>query len=311
MIRQSNSKANKVGWDGASYGNSLGYRMFLFCLRIFGVRAAYAMLVPVALYYCLRIKEEHRRSVRKFATLYNKWRLRKTRLRYSYHYQRIYCFGQILIDRLLVMSLKENRFQLHKSGIKNLAALAREGGILLSCHMGNWEMGLPILQSEPGVQAHVAMVVLKSDPLYRFTQLSKVLTILPISPGEDIAFILKNALQSGKIVAMHGDRFLPGARTIAVDFMGEPAHFPVGPYIVAASLQKPLAFVLVIKTGALSYELCCSKPRVYCWDKQQSREAQLRAWLEEYVRFLELYIAQYPQQWFNFYDFWQPEREEV
>ncbi len=36
----------------------------------------------------------------------------------------------------------------------------------------------------------------------------------------------------------------------------------------------------------------------------QSREAQLRVWVEQYVAVLESLVRQYPYQWFNFYDFW-------
>ena len=40
-------------WEGKSKGSVLGYRIFVWSLKTFGVRAAYALLFPVTYFYYL------------------------------------------------------------------------------------------------------------------------------------------------------------------------------------------------------------------------------------------------------------------
>ena len=297
--------APKVHWDGKSYGTVLGYKIFAWCLRIFGIRMAYSLLVGVVGYYFLRIKQAHRTAVYRFQNIYNSWPGRGKQLGRCYIYQNLYAFGQILVDRIAVFLMDKRAWTVTHEGVEHLQKIAKTGGILLSAHIGNWEVGCSFLHAIPGLDCSVVMLVV-SDPIHQVEPAGNM-SVISLASQESVAFQLKKTLESGQLVVMHGDRFLAGMHTIEVDFMGHPARFPVGPYLMAAILEKEIAFASVMKSGVQSYHFSCTQPRKYQWDASRAKDAQIRECVAEYVRFLEDQVRNYPEQWFNFYDFWTPD----
>ena len=59
-----------------------------------------------------------------------------------------------------------------------------------------------------------------------------------------------------------------------------------------------------LQVGPAAYRFFADEPQRLTFTAGQSREAQLRVWVEQYVGVLESLVRQYPYQWFNFYDFW-------
>ncbi|MEX0916028.1 MAG: lipid A biosynthesis acyltransferase, partial [Wenzhouxiangellaceae bacterium] len=61
--------------------------------------------------------------------------------------------------------------------------------------------------------------------------------------------------------------------------------------------------------GGRSYRLVfepLERPGPHTTDRKQ-RRALLDQWLANYARRLEYYARHYPYNWFNFYDFWNPD----
>jgi predicted LPLAT superfamily acyltransferase len=301
MKTTADKPAPKAHWDGKSYGTVLGYKIFAWCLRVFGIRMAYFLLAWVILYYFLRIKSAHRKAVYRFQRIYNSWQGKGKELGRFYIFQNLYAFGQTLVDRLAIFLMDKKEWTVTDEGAEQLQEIAKTGGIVLSAHIGNWEIGQSLMHAIPGMDCTIAMLVV-SDPLHQVVRDN--ISVISLASQESVAFQLKKALESGQLVLMHGDRFLQGMHTIEVDFMGQPARFPTGPYLIAAILEKDIAFANVMKSGVKSYRFLCTKPRKYQWDASRAKEAQIREWVEEYARFLEDQLRRYPEQWFNFYDFW-------
>ena len=296
-----------ANWDGRAYGTPLGYRLFVVMLRGLGLRAAYCLLIFVVLYYyCFRPKS--RRSSTTFRKIFNSWPGAKFQLRPGFALLRVYRFGQTIVDRLAVFSDSDIDFRLEHQGIDYLNEIGRDGGILLGAHIGNWEIGLMQLKREFEFRPAVAMLQVAGDPMQRWLHNASqdFLTVVALSQdNQSNTLLLKQQLDAGKLVALHGDRFFGNMRTLSYDFLGRPARFPIGPYILAATLEKPLCFVHVVKIATNCYRLVCSPPHHYRWDSSCDRQQQLRQWIGEYVAFLEAQVGQYPEQWFNFYNFWR------
>ena len=47
-------------WDGKSKGTLLGYKIFVFCIKKLGIKAAYFVLYFVASYYFLFLKKSNK-----------------------------------------------------------------------------------------------------------------------------------------------------------------------------------------------------------------------------------------------------------
>jgi predicted LPLAT superfamily acyltransferase len=117
---------------------------------------------------------------------------------------------------------------------------------------------------------------------------------------------IKEALARKEIVAMHGDRFLEGNKTLNINFLGKPAAFPIGPVNMAAKFRVPVSFVFAVKETASHYHFYATPLyHVAFTTNLKQREVNFRAVMEVYVRKFEEILRKYPTQWFNYYDFWK------
>ena len=107
-------------------------------------------------------------------------------------------------------------------------------------------------------------------------------------------------------MCIHGDRFVKGSKTMAVDFLGEKALFPTGPFYLAMKYNVPVSFVFAMKERKTHYHFYASPPEFYQQQGiQMKRDQTIHAIIKDYICELEKTIRKYPSQWFNYYNFWQ------
>ena len=115
------------------------------------------------------------------------------------------------------------------------------------------------------------------------------------------AFIV---LRRGELVGMQMDR-VAGGPQVMVPFCGKPAPFPLGPATLARATGTPLLPTFIIADAN----------RINCTFKVEApievahtrdRNADVREATERLVAVYERYVRAYPEQWFNFFDFWNP-----
>jgi predicted LPLAT superfamily acyltransferase len=100
---------------------------------------------------------------------------------------------------------------------------------------------------------------------------------------------------------MHADRYLEGNKTISANFLGQQAKFPVGPFILAAQFKVPISYVFAIKEGSLHYHFFASKIINHQHLQKQAIPQQM---VTEYAAEMEIKVKKYPEQLFNYYNFW-------
>ena len=85
-------------------------------------------------------------------------------------------------------------------------------------------------------------------------------------------------------------------------FFGAEAPFPLGPFAVLARYELPALAVFALKTSVRGYRLLVRRlPTPPAGLRRLQRAEWLaRAFAEE----LERVVRSYPDQWFNFFDFW-------
>src|SRR5579872_2098717 len=217
-------------WQGKSKGNTLGYRIFISILRFGGVTPAYFLLRFVSFYYFLfsfsstRIIYHYFRKGLKFG----KWRS----LRYVY--RNYYVFGQTLIDKIVVMAGLKVPFTFEFDGENYLEEIIAggKGGILVSAHVGNYELAGYYFKRLP-VRVNIVMVDNEREQIKEYLEevmQDRKLNIIFIKDDLSHIYEISNALRNNELIAIHGDRFVKGSRTINADFLGEKANFPMGPF---------------------------------------------------------------------------------
>ena len=108
------------------------------------------------------------------------------------------------------------------------------------------------------------------------------------------------ALRRNELICIHADRYVSGNRTIIHDFLGQEAHFPLGPFVLASKLRAPVCFVFALKKSNYVYHFYGNKPKKY----EGRGMAGADEMLKDYVVLLEEKVKAYPEQWFNYFDFW-------
>ncbi len=75
---------------------------------------------------------------------------------------------------------------------------------------------------------------------------------------------LAERVAAGECVALAGDRIpVEGGALATASFLGAPARFPVGPYVIAALLDCPLYFLCSVREGdgyAIRFQLLAKRP---------------------------------------------------
>lgn len=289
----------KESWKGESRGNLLGYRIFFATLRLFGIRGAYVLLRFVAFYYFLFAWKVVRIQYNYFKTAhsYPRWKA------YFSVYGNIVQFGQTLIDKVVVMSDRALPFRVIREGEDLIRDALKEGkGVLLvSAHVGNWEAAGQLLNSLDTTVNLVMMDLEKKRIKGLLQEKMKERNLNIITIGNDLSHLvaIKQAFARNEIVALHGDRFVAGQRTLEQEFFGQSAQFPLGPFILSSKLRVPTLYVFCMKQSSLKYHF-------YAYPAGETG-AKPEVLLARFVSLLSQKVKAYPLQWYNYYDFWAPQ----
>ena len=108
------------------------------------------------------------------------------------------------------------------------------------------------------------------------------------------------------MLVMHGDRFVEGAQTREKLFLGQKAEFPTGPFYLAARFGVPVMFLFAVKSNTFQYDFFAFEP-IRVSRKRDTEEIgkTIDELMDRYLEKCEMMIKRYPDQWFNFYQFWK------
>jgi phosphatidylinositol dimannoside acyltransferase len=190
------------------------------------------------------------------------------------------------------------------SGIDGLseltkAARAGRGLVVVTAHLGNWELAGRTLARDGDRPTHV-VVAAEADPaVERFLRGdgAPVRFMTPTAPTASLALVA--ALRRGEIVALQGDRALGSRGDVRHPFFGAPAPFPLGPFLLARAAGAPVVSAFCLLDADRRYRIVVGTPAVV-------EAGGERAALGRWVRLLEEQVRRHPTQWFNFYDVWGP-----
>lgn len=225
-------------------------------------------------------------------------------------YKHIRRFVNITLDRIFLLSGKHQYFEINRNGNEHLQALAdaKKGAILLGAHMGSFE-AMRIGGDEEdfliNIVGHFENAKMINSLL---TDLNPEIASRVIHVGEDpvgSALTLRERLAEGEMVAILGDRTGINDKTVTVNFLGRPAEFPAGPFLLASILRAPVYLVFGLYFEPNRYELFCEPFVEQIKLPRGNRQGALEETVQRYADRLEHYCRIAPDNWFNFYDFWK------
>ncbi len=287
-------------WEGKSRGSQAGYRIFVFVLKKIGLRASYFLLFFVSFYFIFA-------SSRTTVTIFNFY---MRRLDYNWFkscafvWKNYYRLGQTLIDKLAIISGIKTDFNFIFEGEEHLIRMMKggKGGILFSAHIGNWESAGHLLRR---VTTKVKVIMMDAEHEQIKSYMNQVtgekhFEVIPIREDLSHVYRIAEALQNNEMVCIHCDRYVEGNKTITMSFFGADAKFPLGPFLIASAFNVPVAFVYAMREKGMLYHFYSSELKYF----YRSKKEQLQHAAEEFTADLEKRVRSYPDQWFNYYNFW-------
>jgi len=219
------------------------------------------------------------------------------------------CFAETLLDKLLALGQRYPVQQVKLEREQMLAQVAKgEGGVIITAHMGCLELCQILADYVPGFRltalVHTAHAQRFNRLMQRMDPSGQVELLQVTELGPATAVLLAERVARGEFVAIAGDRVpLRGGRSVQAPFLGHPAPFPIGPYVLASTLRCPVFTMACLHEGG-SYRVRFERFADAMRLPRGSRDAALAEQAARFAQWLETQVRQSPYDWFNFFPFW-------
>ena len=221
-------------------------------------------------------------------------------------------FGETLLDKMLAIGGRYPRERIEFGGHEPMLEMARQGrgGIIATAHMGclelmqmaaRWREGLRVtilVHTEHAQQFNRVLARLNPQATVRLMQVTEF--------DSATAMQLAERVGTGEFIAIAADRVpVRGDRTCRAHFLGAPADFPAGPWLIASLLRCPV-WALSCLHGEDGYRVRIQQLFDQVDLPRASRQLALDGCAAHFSAWLTDCLRQSPYDWFNFYDFWMP-----
>ena len=195
-----------------------------------------------------------------------------------------------------------------RSGDERLVAASREGrgAILLTAHVGNFELG-GLFLAQLGLKVAAVYVPDPSPVIEKHREdARRMLGVrgLPIDTSPFAFLPVRKALEENTFVAIQGDRDVSGTGR-RMPFFGKSASFPVGPFRLAQASGAPIFPVFVLQEDDGRYRTIVEEAIRVPNARGVEGETAVVAALAFFVASMERTIRAYPSQWYLFTRFWE------
>jgi KDO2-lipid IV(A) lauroyltransferase len=216
-------------------------------------------------------------------------------------------FAKYLVDFFTFLHLQPDRIN-RLIDFRNLrptldALLAEKKGlIILTAHLGNWELGGAVV-AQMGYPFN-AVALWQPDPklnqLYQSYRIARGIKVIPFGHAARGSLL---ALRRGEILGLVGERDYSPSRD-TVEFFGQPARLPHGPARLALATGAPILPCFLVRVVGDRYEYIVGEPI-----RVGPGCDTVPAIMERIARTLERGIRAHSEQWYLFHNPWDVERD--
>jgi predicted LPLAT superfamily acyltransferase len=310
-------EASETHWAQTAERRGLwGMRFLFFTHRVLGRRVFLLSLYPVIAVFWLtggrarRASGGYLRRLRDRATALNV--PLPEHLNSFRHFVR---FGEAIHEKIAAWrgEIPPSNVQIIQS--PEVIELLKKGGsgVIFGGHLGNFEL----CRAFGAFEGRVVNAIVFTKHAERFNQLlrdvapgSQFNLISAAVLGPATAVLLQEKIANGEWVAITADRTSVNnpERTVTAEFLGAPARFPQGPFLLAAALKCPVLLMFGIREAdglKIHIELFADPLEI----NRTTRAGDIAREAQRFAGKLEQYCLRAPLDWFNFYDFWEKGKE--
>ncbi len=294
----------KTSWAATPERGSLPMlRIMTWCSLKFGRKATRCALYPITAYFLL-FSPGSRRASRAYLE-----RALGRKVRWRDLYRHFFSFASTIHDRIYLINRRHDLFDFEIHG-EHL--LKKDNGLfLIGAHLGSFEAISAVGKKNAGLR--VAMLMHEANA----HKINAVLSAInPQSDQEiiglgnlDAMLKVEAKLDKGYAVGMLADRTPGNEACRPVKILNETAHLPTGPFRMAALLKRPVVFMTGLYLGGNRYAIHFDHLADFSVAMPGGRDQAIQDAVSRYAGLLDQYCRKAPYNWFNFFDFWQPENE--
>lgn len=216
-------------------------------------------------------------------------------------------FGLYLVDffRMPNLTKEDIRKRVKVEGIENINGVLNQGkgGIILTCHMGNWEMG-GVVMAMLGYDMSAVALNHKHKNINDFFIRQREEKGLKVIPLSHMMKRCVSALRRKGLLALLGDRDFSN-NGILLDFFGVATSIPKGPAMLALKTDSPIIPGIFVRRDTFNYSLIFDAPIDLKGISGADKNEIVKKANEKFVASMEKFIKAYPDQWLLFRRFWE------
>jgi predicted LPLAT superfamily acyltransferase len=269
-----------------------------------GRTAARGVLLGIAAYFLLFAPASRRASSEYLQRVFGRpahWREL---------YRHIFTFAATIHDRIFLLNRRFDLFDFEVHGEEALLnqVAGGNGVFLMGAHLGSFEVIRALGWKDTDFR--IAMVMYGENA----RKVNAMLAAVNPEAARDIIGLghvdsmlkVRERLDEGWVVGMLADR-TPGDDTLCpVQLLGANANLPIGPFRMAAFLQRPVVFMTGLYLGGNRYAIHFDPLADFSSVDREQRATAVTEAITRYAALLDHYCRKAPYNWFNFFDFWEP-----
>lgn len=282
--------------NGKQRGSKWSVQLAFQVYHLLGYKFLYYLLYPITFFYFLVAKN----AKEPLKTYYKNLGLEFT-TRVYYTHLRI--FAICFVDRFASKINPEN-YTFDYEDLKTPKDILNSGCILIHSHFGGWAASSNGAHVDNKINIVMQEAMLDGiRELEQTLEMKSQLHVIDLAQGTiAVSIQIANALMNEEVVAVMADRAANKKAKEAALFLDKEANFNKNPFQIAYKTDKPMLAYFIIWAGIQKYKV--EYLEIYL-DKEKKEAEAVEEALNKYVHKLEEVVKRYPQQWFNFYDFWE------
>lgn len=282
--------------SGKQRGSGWSIKLALSLYKLFGYKFLYYLLYPITFFYFLvakNAKDPLKIYYENLGIEFNN----------KIYFEHLRIFAICMVDRF-VSKINPKNYSFEYDNIQLPTKILESGTVLVYSHFGGWAAS----SSGAHVKNKINIVMQESmldgiKTLENNIGLKSQLNVIDLNQGTiAVSVQIANALMNEEVVVVMADRASNEKAEMEVVFLNKKAKFNKNPFQIAYKTDKPILAYFIILSGIQKYKVEYIKINM---DRSKTEDESVKAALTQYVKKLEEIVRLYPNQWFNFYDFWE------
>ncbi len=276
------------------------YQMGIFLTSLLPRSASYCLadLFGFAAYYLLRRKRAILRSNLEMVLSGERLKdkvLRKVFYNYAHYYATLFQFFRLKDEDIAYLVEVKGEEWLEE------ALKAGRGVILITSHLGHWDLGGAALARR--FKVNVVAEKLPSERLFNLFTRFRTHQGMKVIAGAKALRRLYVALKCNEVVIILGDRDMDG-RGILLPFFGRATTMPKGAAVLARTTGAIVLSGFIVKEEGKEHYTCFVEEEIPI-SKTNDKKSDLELNTSRIVKVIEDQIRRYPDNWYMFQPIWK------